>query len=360
MVSLKVSCVNFNRIFIAYFVGKLHLLTEFNLILFISIISMDVIAQSDEKKDSTTIKSYIDKVIVKTNIDSKFDSYVIGSSDGSDLRLVANNEYRMFLSLDYEFIGVSVGFAPKILPINNDDNLKGKTAFSDYNFRFFLGGWTSQIQYQKVQGFYIENTNEFIEDWVKGRDEYLQLPGLRTLFFGGSTSYVLNPKFSLRNVVYNTEWQLKSAGSFVPTINYGYSKLSNDLEGENIFEKSFEISLSPNYYYTYVIAENWFLSTYISPSFGVRFAREGENGTSNGSRNVYWPVSLDGGIQLGYSAERWIFGANLNFESTWYREDVMTRVENDVVYAKIYFGYRFDAPKVVQKPFDWMNEKLGL
>jgi hypothetical protein len=319
-----------------------------------------VVGQNKRNKDSTSIISYTDKIIIKANLDTQTDSYSVASENGLDYRLSANNQYRLVLSLDYEFIGASIGFSPKFLPGNDDTDLKGESSYDDYSFRFFLGNWTQELQYKKVQNFYVENTNDFIPTWIDGQDPYIQFPDFKTIYWGGSTSYVLNPNFSLRNVVYNTEWQRKSAGSFIPTLRYGFTRLSATLGDTKSYENSFDISIAPEYFYTFVLHENWFLSLFLSPSFGVRFSKDGIVGTNENENHMYWPLSVDGGLQLGYSSSKFIYGANLEFESTWYNEDSMTNITNDTMFEKIYFGYRFDAPKSVKKTFNSINEKLGL
>ena len=316
--------------------------------------------QDFDQKDSVPIISFADKIIIKANIDTKSESYNLIQSNDSDFNLLTNNEYRLSLSLDYEFIGFSFGFSPKFLPENNDDGLKGKSTFIDYRFRFFLKNWTQEISYSKVQGFYVENTSDFVQNWIEGQDPFIQLTDLKVTGWEGSTSYVFNDKFSLRNVVYNTEWQLKSAGSLIPTLRYRYSRVSTRIETTKIFENSYEIRFSPDYYYSFVIDKNWFFTPFLSPSLGIRFAKEGGEGENMTENSTYFPLGLSGGLQLGYSSKRYIFGVNINFDNTWYNEDSQSIVNNDKTFAKIYLGYRFDAPKFVENSFERINNKINL
>ena len=337
-----------------------HQLNKISLLVLLLLNISNVLSQNETKKDSALIISYTDKIIIKANIDTQTDSYSFQSENDADFRLSANNQFRLVLSLDYEFIGASIGFSPKFLPGNNDNDLKGESSYEDYNFRFFLGNWTQEVQYKKVEGFYVENTNDFIPIWVDGDYPYIQFSDFKTIFWGGSTSYVLNPNFSLRNVVYNTEWQRKTAGSFIPTLRYGYTRLSATIEDSKEYENSFDISMAPEYYHTLVIHKNWFISLFLAPSFGIRFSKGGKDGTAIKENNIYWPLSIDGGLQLGFSSSKFIYGANLNFDTTWYSEDSTTNITNDRLFAKIYFGYRFDAPKAVKKTFNGINKRLGL
>ncbi|MGK0385403.1 MAG: hypothetical protein ACI849_000004 [Patiriisocius sp.] len=137
------------------------------------------LSQNETSKDTLAILSFADKVMVKVNVDTQTDSYVDRDNTSSDLRLSANNNYRLTLSLDYKLVGFSFGFSPRFISSNNDDDLKGKYSFSDYQFRGFLGKWTQEVYYKKSQGFYVENTGDFDPSWREGIDPYLQFPDLK-------------------------------------------------------------------------------------------------------------------------------------------------------------------------------------
>lgn len=317
--------------------------------------------QNSQEKDTTSIISFVDKIIIKANIDTKTESFFLISDNQPSIELLTNNEYRLNLSLDYEFLGFSFGYAPKFLPDNNDDALKGESSFTDFRFRFFIRKWTQELRYGEVQGFYVVNTEDFVPDWIEGEDPFIQFPNIKITSWGGSTSYVFNDRFSLRNVAYNTEWQVRSAGSFIPTLQYNYQRTQVDIEDQGrSFENFLDVRISPDYYYTFVIHENWFLSPSLSPGISIRISKEGDFGTQNTENNIRWPVGLRGGLQLGYSSRRIIFGANFDFDNTWYNEDANNVVINDKASARVYFGYRFDAPKLVKNTFGWVNRQLGL
>ena len=98
-----------------------------NKISFLVILLLNIsnaVSQNERIKDSTSILSFTDKIIIKANLDTQTDSYSIQSENNSELHLSANNQFRLLLSLDYEFIGASSGFSPKFLPGNNDNDLK--------------------------------------------------------------------------------------------------------------------------------------------------------------------------------------------------------------------------------------------
>ena len=314
-------------------------------------------------QDSTAIVSYVDKIIIKANLNTQRDVFTSNyDNNETDFKITTNDNLRLFLSLDYDFIGFSIGFDPNFLNENNDNDLKGKSSFSDFRFRMFLGKWVQSMHYGETKGFYIENTEDFIPDWNEGTDPYIQFPNLKKTSYGMTTAYVFNSNFSYRNLVYQTEWQKKSAGSFVPKLYYNYNELSFKTENVSSIEKFYNLKLELAYYYTFVIHENWFIAPYIAPAAGVRFSKtktERDNETFS-TDETHYPLSLSKGLQLGYSSRRIIFGLNINNQFNWFREDSVTAITEDRIYGLVYFGYRFDAPKFLDNTFNWMYSKLGM
>jgi hypothetical protein len=326
------------------------------------LLTLNIIGQELKTTDSTFLESFADKIIIKANLSTETDTYYsFNDVDKSKLKITPNTNYRLFLSLDYQFIGASLGFSPKFFSTNRDDELKGESSFSDFQFRFFLGKWVQGIRYKKIKGYYVENTENFIDGWVKGRDPYIQISNLTNISWGMWTAYVLNPKFSIRNLTYQTEWQKKSAGSLMPTLFYDFNQYSFELLGSSSKEDLFNVKLALTYYYTFVIKENWFIAPKVAPAFGVKFSKTNStiNDVQNVERATYFTRFLEGGLQLGYSSKRIIFGGSFNYNANWYNSDKNTVVENDQVYGVIYFGYRFDTPKFIENSYNWLTKKVG-
>jgi len=306
------------------------------------------------QQDTSRIVTYTDKIILKANIDTRTDVLLYRNrNEDARLELTPNSRYRLFLSLDYEFVGVSVGLVPKFMGGNVDENLKGESSFTDYQFRFFLGKWVQGLTYNKTSGYYVRNTADFAPDWIEGTHPYIQFNNLTNSQYGMSTSYVLNPNFSYRNIVYQNEWQKVSSGSLIPTLYYDYNTFAFDELGIRSKERFFNLRLSPRYFYTLVLHENWFISGNVSPSLGFRFSKDvsTENEITEIERNTYFTRSVSGGINLGYSSEKVIFGMNLTLNSDWYNEDSNSSVKNDEFYGVLYLGYRFEPPQFVKKVF---------
>ncbi len=327
----------------------------------ILIYGINTYAQEPIQKDTTSLVSFADKFILKANLSTQTDTYILKKDNDVAIKIAPNDNYRLSLSLDYQFIGLSLGFSPNFFSNNKDEDLKGESSFGDIQFRVFVGNWVQGIYYKKIKGYYIENTEDFIPNWIKGEDPYLQIPSFTSVTWGMSSAYVFNPKFSYRNILYQTEWQKKSAGSFVPMLNYNYNKAFFDFLDTYSEEKVFNLRLATNYYYTFVINQNWFIGPYISPSLGLRFTNSKDiiNEVVSTQRKTFVSRQLEGGLQLGYSSKRIIFGGNFNFSANWYNSEKNSVNENNQIYGIIYFGYRFDAPKFIENSYNWLTKKVG-
>jgi hypothetical protein len=320
-------------------------------------------AQKSKKVDSLYIESFADKFVVKLNVSTRTDTYtILNRTDGSKLSIAPNNNYRVFLSLDYQFFGFSYGFSPTIFAANNEDDIKGESSFSDFKFRAALGQWIQGFQISNTKGYYVENTGDFLPNWREGIDPYLQIPDFTSKIYGMSTSYVFNPNFSYRNLLYQTEWQKKSAGSFIPSLFYSYDLFTYTIENEKIKDEIIPVRLALAYYYTFVVKENWFLGGNLSPALAVNFSKNTitNNNIQSISRSTEFSTSLEGSLQIGYASKKIIFGGGFKFDVNNYDVDELNTVLNDKTYGFIYFGYRFNTPGFIDRTYSKFADKVGL
>ena len=88
---------------------------------------------------------------------------------------------KLSLRLDYKFISASYSFTPGFLPGNDDDDEKGNSDYKDFTVRFFPGQFVQEFKYQKLKGFYVENTDELLPDFVEN-SSYILFPDLKRSF----------------------------------------------------------------------------------------------------------------------------------------------------------------------------------
>lgn len=327
---------------------ELHKYIIFQLLILIGGSSI-LLGQSGKSKDTVLIKSYTDKLAISIDFSTDIEEYIIGSDGGTDLHLTSNNEVKLSVTLNYEFINFSYGFAPEFLPGNDDDDTKGKSSLTDYHFSFFPGRFIQDVYYRKMKGFYMANTSDFIPDWNENDYTYVQLPDLKAVSWGGSTGYVLNKKFSLRSALNQQEWQLQSIGSLVPKLSYDITTLTNTFDGVFNKEKQLSIYGGGTYLYNWVLTEKLVTTPYIDAGVGYRFYKYTEGDTVE--NDGYLVFKYGGGIQLGYSTDSFFMGASGSFKGISYTSIDDGKVTKDNWFAIAYFGYRFDPPGFLSKMF---------
>lgn len=288
-----------------------------------------------------SVLSFRENLLVKSNINTQNESFSIQNNNQSIL-VNANNTYRLEVGANYKFLGLKIGFSPS----SRSSDFKSKFLNSQLNI--FLKQWIQSFEYRKVQGFYQDNNAQLLA----------QFPDLKTTSWLGTTSYVLNNNFSLKHLTHLNEWQRETAGSFVPTLKYGFNRLSNIIDYQKVAENSFDVSFAPTYYYTWAFKEHWFISSSIAPALGVRFTTEKLNNITN--KDTFISRALDLTLQFGYTSETISAGASFNFDSNAINKDLTQSMVNDKSYASLYFGYRFTPPNFLKRTVEQIESTLGL
>lgn len=287
------------------------------------------------------VLSFRENLLLKSNINTQNESFSIQNNNQSIL-VNANNTYRLEVGANYKFLGLKIGFSPS----SRSSDFKSKFLNSQLNI--FIKQWIQSFEYRKVKGFYQENNAQLLA----------QFPDLKTTSWLGTTSYVLNDNFSLKHLTHLNEWQRETAGSFVPTLKYGFNRLSNIIDYQKVAENSFDLSFAPAYYYTWAFKEHWFISSSIAPAVGVRFTTEKLNTAIN--KDTFISRALDLTLQFGYTSETISAGASFNFDSNAINKDLTQSMVNDKSYASLYFGYRFTPPNFLKRTVEQIESTMGL
>lgn len=262
-------------------------------------------------------------------------------SESEELDLIANKQDRLGASIAFRSLVLSYSFAPDFLAENKDN--KDSRIFN-LNLRTFFGQWMQTLTLFDEKGFFVENNNQS-----------LYLPRTSSFKIGGSTSYILNRKFSFRAISSQDEKQLKSTGSFMPRIVYFYSKfnLTDDLGNQSEL-KSFDLALAPSYYYNWVPKKNLLLSTGISAGIGLNVSEtEGESLTS-------LLTELNFRAALIYDKNNVYLGGSYSYLMLNHNADRSTYIKDSIPTLEVFVGYRFNAPKSFVKAADKVNSFLGI
>ncbi len=337
-------------------------------LVFIALIANPVAAFSLNRSDSTQAitAKYIGKVDTiisfKLNVNTEYEQFEERGSDFYyDIR--PNISLSTKISFSYRFISFGIGFKPKFIPGNNDNDMQGATKALSFGLNIQTQHWMQDLQFAYVKGFYLHNTADFESGWNKEEDPYLMLPDLKVAVLRGSTGYKFNKNFSLKSISSKTEIQLKSCGSFIPSLTYDYYEIDNQSQdtSQHSSQKSNNIDLftSFGYIYTFVIKSKFYVSAGLFPGVGFQHTKlltrfPDGNVTSNYTDHL---LQLQEKIGLGYNSKKFYSGAEFYVSQMTHNQN-NTSVQTNAtrIYFQLFVGYRFNAPKFLKHETDVVKD----
>lgn len=314
-------------------------------------------------KDSVYIKDLRKNITINLGTSNKSESFSVKSPQ-QKYELAPNTEFITKLGFNYRFISFSIKLPTEFISEPTYNNRKGETKLFAFNLDFFMKRWHHYLSFNKTKGYYITNTNDFISDWNPKIDNYIQFPNLVYVAFTGASSYIVNPNFSLKFVTNQNEKQLKSTGSFIPTITYKYYSIDNkeSLDIINSTQKSKTLEIVPEigYYHTYIHHQNFYMSGGITGGVGYKntqlLTRYINSSTHNTNHNII--LQAGGELSIGYDNEHFFSG--LKLAKTWNQElkkkSSTTNLHNESFF-RFFVGYRFKTPKKIDK---FITDKISL
>ncbi len=300
------------------------------------------------------IEQMSDKIVLKFAITNSLEAFTVYSTPNK-IELQPNTSNLARIYFNYRIISFFYSYNPKFIPGNNDDSIRGKTRSGGLGLSFtFLKSYTD-LSYSRTKGYYLANTKDHVPGWVPG-DEYIQFPNLVTLSFEGTTGLTLNSKFSQAAIGSQTSRQLKSAGTIIPKLLYRYYIVDNQSDtGTTQKSNNFQMIVAGGYTYTLVVKEKFYLFGGATLGWGfihtkLNTSEPAGTTVTRRSRPVFhW----DGRAGLGYNNQRFFAGLSVGASSVAYREKNVAVAYNNVRAAyQLFVGYRFKAPKFLDKTYD--------
>ncbi|MEN8188017.1 MAG: DUF4421 family protein [Bacteroidota bacterium] len=338
-------------------------------IIFISVFVWSISIYATGLNDSIPEDPYIEyhknQLNVKFNIENDINTLHI-PFEGKTAKISPNITTRYSLGFNYKFASVRLGIRTGI---SDDAKVnKGETDVFKFRIGFLFNEWSHKFEYNYIKGFYVKNNEEFEMDDIN--DIHYQLPDLKTNMFSGSSSYKFNKNYSVRAIKSQTEIQIKSAGSFMPGIQYwlykihGSEKMLNPFKSEqerapyNDF-KGFSALLNAGYYHTFVYKKYWYANVHANAGAGYDFYNITTYENNNDYDKSYSdPIfSLQSGFAAGYNSKKYFFGVEWN--NRIIKGDIGKQsldLHTSANSFLVFIGYRFKAPKLISKPIDDLQE----
>jgi hypothetical protein len=342
----------------------------FPVVLFLFLFSQIVFSQGKQDSTAKPVNNagYIAKmdtvISVRLNVNNEHERFLLLGSDFKyDIR--PNIFFSNRISFNYRFISLGVGFTLRFLPGNNGNELQGKTKAFFLRLNINTKYWLQELQFGRIIGFYLYNTGDYIEGWNKGTDPNIQFPDLRVINVRGVTSYKFNQKFSVKALNAQTEIQLKSCGSLIPSLAYSFylvdNKSSDTAQKSSQKSNIYEAVINLGYYYTFVISKRFYLSLGVAPGCGASYTHlltrlpEGDTYT-----DYFSPVfRMQERAGIGYNSRKFFAGFDISMVQSK-RDDNTTAVQLNMTrtYFQVFIGYRFVAPRFIKKNTLLIEDKI--
>ena len=310
------------------------------------------------KNENGWIEKMNNKIAVDVSINNYYEIFEVKTVTEKYI-LYPNTPTNLRFKLNYKFISLGFEFTPDALPANGDEDLKGNTKSFGLGTSLVFKHWFSDLSYSKVKGYYLKNTNEFT--MRENEDPYIQFPNLNYKGFALTLGYYNNTKFSLKSLTSQTERQLKSAGSFIPTFNIRYYTI-NDRSSNINTQKSnnIETSIGPGYAYTFLAKEKFYASLSLQGSLGylntsLTTRQPNENiKTTQDNFILRW----DGKTGVGYNGDGFYTGLYTNISGTKYKQENTTAINIETrIFYHLFFGIRFKSPNYIEKQMNKIEKK---
>ncbi|WP_158293158.1 DUF4421 family protein [Tamlana fucoidanivorans] len=295
----------------------------------------------DSIAKSEYITGFPDKISARLSLVNTANIFFFADNDGEEYELRPNERDYLGASLLFRSVELAFGFSPKFLNTNKDN---ADSELFNLNFRMFYRQWMQTIDFYYQKGFSFSDNNF----------SSFYFPEIETLKLGGATSYIFNKKFSFRAIGYQNEKQNKSAGSFIPKLSLYYTKFFVNTDNLSERATSFDIAISPSYYYNFVLSNKLLFSA--GASFGMGLSHSENVGAENINTILY---ELTGRVVLSYNSDSFFSGINTNISVLEKSIGNTNRQGDAISFIELYIGYRFKAPKKFMKWADDVNDFIG-
>ena len=337
----------------------------------ICLLSQPLFAEVTFTSDSTGAKKFSDYI---EHIDSLMVFRLSGLTESEFFEVKGDNfrydvrpnaKFVNKLHFSYRFLSFSFAYALPFIPGNDDNDLKGKTKSFKLGFNIITRHWMQQLEFGRTIGYYLENTGDYISDWEKGKDPYIQFPDQKVITIKGATGYKFNPFYSLNSIVSQSEIQKKSCGSFIPSLYYYYyvvdSKSDDPSQTSSQKSNSFDLQLKAGYNYTLVVASKWYAAGGIALGYGYRFVKLLTRYPEVRQTDKYNDPGYSGDaiVGIGFNDKRFFAGGEVtsSYTSNTQQHYSSIHLNSTRTFFQVFLGYRFNAPRIVKEKTRMLQEK---
>jgi hypothetical protein len=299
--------------------------TFFSLAVFIFYftISEPLNAQKKTAHDSTYYETFPEKMTVRVYLSQKyihlnFPSHI---KDEPDLEYKANPKLNLGAGFTYKNFSFNIfnGFGF----LNNYNEPKGKTSGLSLQLHVYPRKWAVDLLAAFPKGYHLNKGEAGV-----GADNYYYRADVKTSYLGLSAFRVPNKeKFSYRAALLQTEWQKKSAGSFL----FGGEAYYGLIQGDSALVptvladkypqagmtslKFFSFGPGVGYAYTLVIHKHFFMTGSFIGNLDMNITSESDD--SKKQNQVSFNPADVFKFALGYNSSNWNVSTSWTGQGIW-------------------------------------------
>lgn len=319
--------------------------------------------------DANYIENLSDRLTLRLFMSRKYSTYgIMDFVNHQDLRYNPNDRLVMGGGFSYGIWTIDVGL--NFPAINNKDvPLFGETKSLDLQTHFYMRKFVIDLYYHKYHGFYLDNSFDMVKNWPSA-DTFLIRGDMHVKGLGGNLQYVFNSsRFSYRAAFNQTDWQKKSAGSFLAGVE-GYfftttgdqSLIPDSIINPQFWEGTkydrseiFCVGLNGGYAHTFVIRKRFFftLSLQLGASGGKTTLLLGDDPSSELS-SFSVNASMTGRFAMGYNSDRFYAGlsyANLRLRNQAPPEEAWLNFDTGII--RLIAAYKIKLKKPIRFLEPW-------
>ncbi|NVK28760.1 MAG: DUF4421 family protein [Flavobacteriia bacterium] len=309
------------------------------------------------QQDSTYIRDFRDYGNLSLAMESKANNITIFGRRGGALRLTSNNGLPTY-GVMFSYKWLNVWATTKLGPLTYSDETKGETNNLGLAVGYTGDHWWARVFFEQYQGYHIANPESFSPNWFDENDNYPLIPDLRSTTVYGNVYYGFNEKtYSHRAMLWQSQEQRKSAGSWLMGVSLGYDHIFSDtslvpVEGVIDYYEIRNVSgyetvnaaLNVGYTYSWAFWDRWSFGLMFAPGIAGTYGIVKEmNGTNRGI-DFELAAMAEGRAILSYHHDRWYGGLAANAYM------LMKPVKGDFysnlhTYIRFNVGYRINMPK---------------
>jgi hypothetical protein len=245
---------------------------------------------------------------------------------------------------------IGFGIAGRGVMSNEDRVNKGDTSYEDWRFTLTYPSLLISLDYERFQGFYVDNTGEIDATMASGPK--IQAANMALQNYDLGFLWIFRPEsFSLEAAVDQTVRQEESGGSWLAGASFYETDVSNDTSivpaqvrsrygaDQNVSSARFHSALiRGGYGYTLVLSKKWFATAEATLGLGPQWSDYSDN---TQTKHFGQGMSMENVLlALGYNGDSYFSTAKVSVNSSTYRTESIG-VSSNLYSFKLALGARF-------------------